>query len=190
MWWKMGLLPQSWRLKTRLSPCQPAKVMTKNNRFSPKVMLCVWQNSEGVIHCEFVPNGCAVDVDPYSQQLERVHKILRWRYPALVNKKEFYISRRMRDPILHEQPWQKFRNWEESNCYHTQLTALILHLQITICFNPWAISCMQEISKTLKWVSLNSSHQEPRLLPSRDNKPRWKKAQNHRIWWSLLWRVV
>ena len=46
------------------------------NRFGPKVM-CVWWNFEGVICWEFVPNGCAVDPDHYSQQLERVHEILR-----------------------------------------------------------------------------------------------------------------
>ena len=39
-----------------------------------------------------------------------------------------------------------------------------LRLQITICFDPWPISCVEEISKTLKlwkWVSPNSSHQKP-----------------------------
>ena len=30
--------------------------------------------------------GVAVNVDFYSQQLEQVHKILRWRYSALVNR--------------------------------------------------------------------------------------------------------
>ena len=34
--------------------------------------------------------------------------------------------------------------------YHTQHTALMLHLQITICFDTWPISCVEEISKTLK----------------------------------------
>ena len=49
------------------------------NRFGHKVMLCVWFNFEGVIHCEFVPDGRAVDADLYSQQLERDHEILRQR---------------------------------------------------------------------------------------------------------------
>ena len=48
-------------------------------------MLCVWWNFKGVIHWEFVPIGRTVDADLYSQQLERVHEILRPRYPALVN---------------------------------------------------------------------------------------------------------
>ena len=40
---------------------------------------------------------------------------------------------------MHDQPWQKFRNWEESNCYHTQQAALNLRLQITICFDTCPI---------------------------------------------------
>ena len=49
------------------------------------------------------------------------------------------------------------------NCYLTQHTALILRLQITICFDTWPISCVEEISKELKlwkWVSTNSSHKK------------------------------
>ena len=72
--------------KQWLVPRQPAKVIFKKIRFSPKVMLCVWWNFEGVIHCEFVPNRRAVDVYLYSQQLERVHEIWRRIYPALVNR--------------------------------------------------------------------------------------------------------
>ena len=49
-------------------------------------MLYVWWNFEGVIHWEFVPIGCLVDTDLYSQQLERVHELLKWKYPALVNR--------------------------------------------------------------------------------------------------------
>ena len=113
----------------------------------------------------FVPNGSAVDADLYSQHMERVHEILRRRYPALVNRNRVLLHRAMRDLILHEEPWQKFRNWEESNCYHTQHSALILRPQITICFDPWSISCLEEISKTLKlwkWDSSNSSYQKTR----------------------------
>ena len=81
----------------------------------------------------------------YSNHLERVYEILRRRYPALASRIEFSCSRTTRDLILHEQPRQKFRKWEESNCYHNQHTALILRLQITICFDSWPISCMGDI---------------------------------------------
>ena len=93
------------------------------NRLGPKVMLCVWRNFEGVIHWEFVPNGRAVDADLYSQQLERVHKILRRRYPALVNRNRVLLQQDNARSLLHEQPWQKFRNWEKLISYHTQHTA-------------------------------------------------------------------
>ena len=56
--------------KQWLGPCQPAKVIVKNNWFNPNIMLYVWWNFEGVIHWEFVPNGHTVDADLYSQQLE------------------------------------------------------------------------------------------------------------------------
>ena len=59
----------------------------------------------------------------------------------------FSCSRSMRDSLLHEQTWEKFRNYEESSCYHTQNTALIFHLYTTICFDPWPICCVDEISR-------------------------------------------
>ena len=55
-------------------------------------MLYGWWNSEGVIRWEFVPHGRTVDVDLYSQQLGRVHEILRWRYPALVNRNRVLLQ--------------------------------------------------------------------------------------------------
>ena len=55
-------------------------------------MSCIWWNFKGVIHWEFVKKGRAVDVDLYSQQLQRVHDILRWRYPALVNRNRVLLQ--------------------------------------------------------------------------------------------------
>ena len=73
---------------------------------------------------------------------------------------EFYCSRTTRDPILQEQPWQNLRNWEEPNCYHTQHTALILHLQITTMVHFLRGRNFENI-EVRKWVSPNSSHQKP-----------------------------
>ena len=53
-------------------------------------MLCAWWNFEGVIDWEFVPNGRAVNEDLYS--LERVHEILRRRYPPLVNRNKSSLA--------------------------------------------------------------------------------------------------
>ena len=194
-----------------------SRVHSKKSVWPQSNVVCMVE-FEGVIYCEVVPNGRAVDADLYSQQLERVHGILRWRYPALVNwnrvllqqestavgqavawapvtqrarvrssvgtsflgevfsvfffspvrqmsgsfrpprfpnivwpslsslliihygrqwfemltrpknlKYIYTCSRTMREPTLHEQPWQKFRSWEESNRYHTN--------------EPWSCTC-------------------------------------------------
>ena len=58
----------------------------------------------------------------------------------------------MWDPILYEQPWQKFRNCEESNFYHILYTVLILRLQI--CFYPVLISCVEEIFENIEGVEV------------------------------------
>ena len=56
------------------------------------MMFCIWWKFESVIHWDFAPNGRAIDADIYSQQLERVHKILRWRYSALVNRNRVLLQ--------------------------------------------------------------------------------------------------
>ena len=149
--------------KQWLDPRQPAKVIVKKLVSVPK-----YCNDECLVEfwkCDslrVVPKECAVDTDLYSQQLERVHEILRRISPALVNPNRVILQQD--NAILHSArtPRQKFRNWEKSNCYHTQHTALCLRLLIIIFFEPWPISCVEEISKTLKlwkWISSNSSHQ-------------------------------
>ena len=55
-------------------------------------MLCIWWYFEVVIHWEFVPNGCAIDADLHSRQLERVHEILRRRYPSLVTRNRVLLQ--------------------------------------------------------------------------------------------------
>ena len=92
MWWQMDLLLQSWRLETETqSPRQPAKVIVKKKLVWPQCNVCLvefWRcDSLG-----FVRNGHAVNADLYSQHLERVHEILRWRYPELVPWNIFFLQ--------------------------------------------------------------------------------------------------
>lgn len=75
------------RQKQWLSPGQPAIPVPKANRFDKKVMLCVWWNYEGIIHFELIPDGRTINSELYCQQLERVHEILKERYPSLINRK-------------------------------------------------------------------------------------------------------
>ena len=82
---------KNWYITATLTPRNSGSVTVNlpmssiKNLFRSKVMLCVWCNFEGMIRWEFVLNGRAVDSELHSQQLERVHEILRRRYPALVN---------------------------------------------------------------------------------------------------------
>ncbi|XP_024216797.2 histone-lysine N-methyltransferase SETMAR-like [Halyomorpha halys] len=44
-------------------------------------------NFEGVIHHEFVADGCSMNSEIYCEQLERLYAKLSERYPALINRK-------------------------------------------------------------------------------------------------------
>jgi histone-lysine N-methyltransferase SETMAR len=65
--------------------------VAKHGRFENKVMLCVWWNSEGPIHFEFVPDGQAVNAELYRQQLDRMYAALTRKYPALVNRSQVLL---------------------------------------------------------------------------------------------------
>ena len=55
-------------------------------------MLCVWWNFEGIIHFELVPNGRSIVSNLYSQQLQRMHAILKLKYPASVNRRQVLLQ--------------------------------------------------------------------------------------------------
>ena len=151
IWWsgelshvmKSGFITVTLTPKQWLGPRQPKSPL--KIWFGSKVMPCLWWNFEGAIHWEFVSNGRAVDADLNSQQLERVHEILRRKYSTLVNRNKSSFAAWQCDTPYCTNNHKKFWNWEESNCYHTQHTALILRSQITICFDPWSTSCLEEI---------------------------------------------
>ena len=141
-----------------------AKVFVKNDRFGPKVILCVWWNFEVVVHWEFVPNGHAVDAELYSQQLERVHEILRRRCPALVNRIWVLLQQDNARPHTARTTMTKIEELGGIDLPQHPAYSHDLAPSDIICFNPWSISCVEEISKTLKlWklVSPNSLHQKP-----------------------------
>ncbi|GFU33018.1 histone-lysine N-methyltransferase SETMAR [Trichonephila clavipes] len=56
-----------------------------------KIMLCVWWTCRQVAHYELLPTGQAINVDMYSQQLERVQQALHPKEPALVNRKSVLL---------------------------------------------------------------------------------------------------
>ena len=104
----------------------------------------------------------------YSQQRERVHEILKLIYPKLVNGNRVLLELDNADSILHDQLWQKFRNWEKSSCYHTRIQSWSSAFRLPSAsihgpFLAWKkFRNFQLISKL--------SHQHQSLVPSRDNK--------------------
>ncbi|UYV63606.1 TMEM67 [Cordylochernes scorpioides] len=60
------------------------------DRFGHKVVLSVWWNIDGIVHFEL--DGRAVNANLYSEQLGRVYKVLKTRYPALINRKRVLLQ--------------------------------------------------------------------------------------------------
>jgi [histone H3]-lysine36 N-dimethyltransferase SETMAR len=75
-----------------LDPGQEAYPVAKRDRFSKKVMLCVWWNFEGVIHFELVANNRAINAELYTDQLDRMYTALGKKYPALINRKQVILQ--------------------------------------------------------------------------------------------------
>jgi [histone H3]-lysine36 N-dimethyltransferase SETMAR len=90
-----------------LNPGQVAEPVAKRDRFSRKVLLCVWWNFEGVIHFELVPNGRTIDADLYCTQLGRMYAALSEKYPALVNRKRVLLQQDNAKPHTSRQTKEK-----------------------------------------------------------------------------------
>jgi histone-lysine N-methyltransferase SETMAR len=68
-------------------------LIAKRKCFEEKDLLCVWWNYEGLIYYELVPDGRTINVEAYSQQLEKMYMVLLEKYPALVNRKRVTSAR-------------------------------------------------------------------------------------------------
>ena len=150
--------------KQWLRPRQPAKIIVKRNQFGPKVMLWDSWNVEGVVHWEFVPNGSAVDTAIYSQQLERVHDILRQRYPALVNRNRVLLLQDNARPHIARKTMIRIQELGGIEllphpAYIPDLAPSDYHLFQSM--TPFLRTRNFKILKLWKWVSPNSSHQKP-----------------------------
>jgi histone-lysine N-methyltransferase SETMAR len=67
--------------------------VAKRERFEKNVPLCVWLNYKSLIDYELVPDGCTINAEVYSQQLENMYMVLLEKYPALVNQKRVTSAR-------------------------------------------------------------------------------------------------
>ena len=65
---------------------QAAQAQVRQDRFGKKIMLCVWWNYEGILHFELVPEGRAINAELYCEQLHRVYRVLKVKYPALISR--------------------------------------------------------------------------------------------------------
>ncbi len=78
--------------------------VAKQHIFVKKAMLCVWWNTQGVVHYEVPDAGNNVDRTLYCQQLERVNQALYFSMTAL-------------DPMFLSQLKTKLKIWGGKFCH-------------------------------------------------------------------------
>lgn len=70
-----------------LSRTDPVPVTARKEPHEMKVLLCIWWTARGVVHSELLKRGQTITGELYSQQLERVHRAMQTKEPALINGK-------------------------------------------------------------------------------------------------------
>jgi histone-lysine N-methyltransferase SETMAR len=68
-------------------------LVAKRECFEKKVLLCVCWNNEGLTYYELVPDNRTINVEVYSQQLEKMYMVLLEKYPVLVYRKRVTSAR-------------------------------------------------------------------------------------------------
>ena len=134
--------------KQWVSPGQEFGV-AKQDRFGKKVMLCVWWNYQGIVHFELLRDGLAVNATLYTQQLERVHEVLRTRYPGLVNRNQVLLQHDNAPAHRAKMTKAKIQELDASKFFHIQRIALTLRHLIMVCFAQWPTSSADGASTTL-----------------------------------------
>jgi histone-lysine N-methyltransferase SETMAR len=86
--------------------------VAKREHFKRKVLLCIWWNYEGLIYNELVPDGCTINAEVYSQQLEKMYTVLLEKYPALVNQKRVLLQQDNSHPHMAKKTLQKIEELE------------------------------------------------------------------------------
>jgi histone-lysine N-methyltransferase SETMAR len=87
--------------------------VAKRERFEKKVLPCVWWNYEGLLYYELVPDGRTINVEVYSQQLEKIYTVLLVEYPALVNRKRVLLQQENAIPHRAKKTLQKIEELED-----------------------------------------------------------------------------
>ncbi len=68
---------------------RPQKV--SKDRYVRKVMLIIFWDSQGVIHCEFVPDGHGVDHHVYLCMMKELREKIRRRHPQIWRRQNFWL---------------------------------------------------------------------------------------------------
>lgn len=89
-----------------------------------KILLCVWQNFEGVVYFELILDGHAINTELYSAQLKRMYVCCN------VSKVSFF-SKTMQDRILQLVRQKRLKSCKWSFC----LTQLIVLLHQTTIYS-------------------------------------------------------
>jgi histone-lysine N-methyltransferase SETMAR len=114
--------------------------VAKRESFEIKVLLSVWWNYEGLIYYELVPDGCMINAEVYSQQLEKMLVVLLEKYSALVNRKCVLLQQDNAHPHTVKKTLQNIEELEGIELYHIPLLVLIVSHQTIICFILWPSS--------------------------------------------------
>jgi histone-lysine N-methyltransferase SETMAR len=59
-----------------------------------------------------VPDGCTINAEGYSQQLEKIYMVLLEKYPALVNRKRVLLQQDNARPHTAKKTFQKIEELE------------------------------------------------------------------------------
>jgi [histone H3]-lysine36 N-dimethyltransferase SETMAR len=97
-----------------LDPHEAPATTPKPDLHPKRQLLCVWWDSEGVIHFELLKKGETITATFYSSQLQRVHEELRKKRPALVNRKGVILQHDNARPHVAKLTQEKLKQlgWE------------------------------------------------------------------------------
>jgi len=102
------------RKRQWLSHGQTPIPTAKDDLHPKKVLLCVWWDSIGIIHFELLKYGQTITAEVYCEQLDRLHKSLTLKRPALLNRKGVILQQDNARPHSAKKTTEKIRKlgWE------------------------------------------------------------------------------
>ena len=185
MWWKMSVLLQPWRIETVARSQSTCQTHRKKIGSAPNNILCLvelWSCDSLGVSSKRTCSRC--------ESLFSINRtsswILRRRYPALVNRNRVILQQgnaRSHTARTTMTNIQELRGIElvPHPAYRPDLAPSDYHL-----FQSMANFLLGINFENIETVDVGIRRiKNQRLVPSRDNKHRWKNG-----WWFLLWGIV